>query len=183
MLSLVDPVISGGVVAVFSFAIARGWDVLGTRRDRWTREKAVLLAIREEIRANRERAVNNQQLVMKELALLKQDRRLINPFDPLGEGFWELVRLDPPRSLAEGQGLVYARRVARLTTQVNEMIRSRERFRAPNQALQGLNSFLQKYDELIQRFQGELLEAIDALDPLLEPPPSPWREIWRTPED
>jgi hypothetical protein len=51
------------------------------------------------------------------------------------------------------------------------MVRSRERYRAANQALSGLNDSLQKYDELLRQFQGELIAAIDELGPAIERPP------------
>lgn len=155
---------------MFSFSLARGWDVVAARRHRRERERGVLLAVADEIDANREVARNNQELVKTELELLRQGKHLVNPLDPLGDGFWDLVRLEPPAALVEGKGLSHARRVARLTAQVNEIIGSRERFRAANQALSGLDQRLEKYDQLIQKFEGELIEAIDQLKPALTPP-------------
>jgi hypothetical protein len=84
----VDPVISGGIVAVFSIGLTQGANMLVDRRKSAQRERSVLLAVSDEVKANRELAVNNQNLLDTELEFLKEDKRLVNPIDPLGEGFW-----------------------------------------------------------------------------------------------
>jgi hypothetical protein len=46
--------IGGAAVAVFSFALAAGWDALRARRDRKARQTSALAAFREEVAANRD---------------------------------------------------------------------------------------------------------------------------------
>lgn len=155
---------TGGAVAAFGFALAMAWDSLKSRREQGRREKALLVAARGEIAAIRSTIQNNQNLVMSELSLLDQGKHLINPLDPVEGGFWDIVKLNPPPALVRKLGtLATIRQVSRLTAQVNEMIRSREAFRISNLALHGFDERLRKYDELLQRFQGELIVALDEL--------------------
>lgn len=155
---------TGGAVAGFGFALAMAWDLLKSRREEGRREKALLVAAREEIAAICGTVQNNQNLVVSELSLLDQGKHLINPLDPVEGGFWDIVKLNPPPALVRKLGtLAKIREVSRLTAQVNEMIRSREAFRISNLALQGFDERLRKYDELLQRFQGELVVALDEL--------------------
>jgi len=179
-------------VAIFAFLLATGRDQYRLRRERDLRDRSVVAAIREEVRANRGLLENNQELLLRELKLLVRHERLVNPLDPLGTGFWELVKLDPPLVLqGNADALSEVRRVARLSGQVNEMLRSRELYRttsAPDAMKQaGLASLtgdtemgstdkmLAGYDRLLVTFQGELLQAIEQLEPALEQPSGRWR--------
>ena len=169
-------VISGGAVAIFAFALASGRDSYRAWRQRQRHDDAVLAAIREEIAANRRALENNQNLLDEELKLIPQGNRLVNPLDPLEAGFWDLVKLNPPRRLeTEDWTLSHVREVARLTAQVNEMLRSRENFRVLSPSLTMTTGIgqaawaqpLEGYDKLVKQFQGELLTAIDALESAL----------------
>lgn len=112
-------ILSGGAVAIFAFLLATGRDQYRLRRERDLRDRSVVAAIREEVRANRGLLENNQELLLRELKLLVRHERLVNPLDPLGTGFWELVKLDPPLVLqANADALSEVRRVARLSGQV-----------------------------------------------------------------
>jgi hypothetical protein len=78
-----------------------------------------------------------------------------------------VVKLDPPNSLLEGKALTLIRDISRRTGQVNEMMRSREMFRASNQAISGYAQQLEGYDLLIQKWLDELFPVLDELEPLL----------------
>jgi hypothetical protein len=144
-------------------ALLRGW--LGSRK----RDKALVRAARDEVSSLIAVVQNNQALVQRELGLLaqQQPQHLVNPLDPIPTGFWEAVRWNPPRQLAKGNALSQTRDVARRTQLVNSIIESRETFRMNNMALSGLHQTLQSYDQLLQQFQGELLTALQELEPLL----------------
>jgi hypothetical protein len=90
-------VLTGGLIAIFAFVLAMGWDIWKTWRDRRRRDRAVLQASLAEVEAIRATVQNNQNLVEHEPETLPQ--HLINPLDPFESGFWELVRLDPPAML------------------------------------------------------------------------------------
>ncbi len=163
-------VLAGGLVALFAFALATARDWLKDRRTRQRREQAVLRALQGEIASLRPGAENDLALVQHELQqLLPGKRALLNPLNPLGTSFLDLVRIDPPAALiAHEDALPQLRDVARRAQQVDEMIRAREAFRAANQALSGLYDTLEKYDALIERWLSELLEALGRLERLLD---------------
>lgn len=176
-----DSVVSGGVVAMGAFVLATLRSTWEARSERQRRDRSVLSAIAEEIEANRLTATNNRELIRTELKVLEGGERIVNPLDPLETGFWELVKVSPPRDFArDATALASVRRVARLTAQVNEMQRSRERFRVAGPLLQrgnqaGLPEWVAEmrgYDGLIERFLGELLEALDQLEPAIRA----WRQ-------
>jgi hypothetical protein len=123
-----DQVLSGGAVALVAFAVAWARDEYVRHRQRRQKDRAVLAAIAEEVAANLRIAENNRNLIRHDLGLLDQGRSLVNPLDPLELGFWELVKLDPPRGLLlDASALAAVRKVARLTGQVNQMLHSRRR--------------------------------------------------------
>lgn len=127
---MVEGILTGGGVAIFAFTLATARDTLKGRRERQEREQATLAAIREEITANKGIAEDNWKLLEREMEMLADNMRLLNPLDPLGSGFWEIVRVSPPQRVARDErALASVRNVARLTLQVNEVLRSRENFR------------------------------------------------------
>lgn len=175
-----DTILPGAIAVLIGFLLATSRDELKAYREQGRRDRAVLRAIREEIDANRGLLTNNQALVKQELKdLAATGARTVNPLDPVQSGFWDLVKRDLPRSIAEAEdSLPAVREAARLTGQVNQMIESRERFKATLAGIHGFTSGhgpgmpgldeLAAYDRLLETFQRELLEAIDRLDPVLE---------------
>ncbi|MFL5782443.1 MAG: hypothetical protein ACJ760_14095 [Thermoleophilaceae bacterium] len=179
-----DPIVSGGVVAVFSFGIARGWDVYTTTNRRVKRDRAVVAALEQELKSDREITANNRELVRHELKLIgtgSSTLRLLNPLDPVASGWWDLIRLEPPRGLVDADALVTLQHVWRRVGQVNAMVDSRERYRVANPMSGMFAAHMKQYDELIDRFAGELLEAIDRATGLLEEVPTGTRfQRWRS---
>jgi len=172
-----DAVLSGGIIAIGSFSLAVARDAYRRHQDRRAKDRAVLAAIGEEVSANLRTAENNRNLVRTELQLIEQNMRHLNPLDPLEAGFWELVKLDPPRGLVlDTVALAHVREVARLVSQVNEMTRSRETFRVSSPLLTVKErageplrwvELLRGYDLLLDRFLGELLEALHRVEPAI----------------
>jgi hypothetical protein len=158
--------LTGVGAAVVGFALSQVAVALRDRAQRRKRDRTVLTSLDEEVRANRQSAENTENLVQTEINNLQTGGpALLNPFDPLETGAWELLVSNLPDSVATNEDLLgKLREYKRLTYQVNEMIRSRERWR---HSFHKAISDLQGYDGLIQTFLGELLNAINALEPQL----------------
>lgn len=163
-------ILSGGIVAMFAFSLAMAWDVLRSRREQKQRDDAVLTFAKTEIDALLGIVQNNQKLVERELQLLRNKNKLLqNPLDTVDSGFWDIVKVQTPQVLLrDAETLSKIRDVSRRTDQVAQMIRSRESFRAANQALSSFAEQMMKYDQLLQTFQPELIEALKGLKALLE---------------
>lgn len=172
-----EELIAGGAIALVSFALATAYGEYGRARDRRQRDRAVLTAISEEVSANLQSAENTLSLVQDELKLLDDGRRSLNPLDPLETGFWELVKLDPPQGLLrDTAALADVRKVARLTSQINTMLDSRERFRATIPSMAALRDasgqspaieMLRGYDKLIETWLLQLIVALDRVKPAI----------------
>jgi hypothetical protein len=163
-------IISGGIVAIIAFVFAAGWDMLKYRRDTARHDRAVLAAIRMELQANLPVVEKNQSNVTEELERLAKGESLLNPLEPLEAGFWNLVKLNTPKSIsASADALGNLQRVARLTFKVNDVIRSRESFRVGNQESPTFKIKLGGYDQLLYRLQAELLDAITDAGNMIAP--------------
>ena len=68
------------------------------------------------------------------------------------------MKLDPPA----------LRDVSRRIDQTNELVRSREAFRVTNQALASFSKQMESYDQLLETWLDELLDALRELQPLLD---------------
>ncbi|HEV3095082.1 MAG TPA: hypothetical protein VGY30_11280 [Solirubrobacteraceae bacterium] len=163
-------IISGGIVAIIAFLLAAAWDTLKYRRDVGRHDRAVLASIRMELAANLPVVEKNQKDIAQELNRLAKGEWLLNPLEPLEAGFWNLAKLNPPKSIsASADSLGNLQRVARLTFKVNEVIKSREAFRVGNQESPTFKIKLGGYDQLIQRLQAELVEAITIAEAMIAP--------------
>jgi hypothetical protein len=135
-----------------------------------------------EVRSIKATAQNDLNLVQSELAQFSTigagSAGLANPVDPVEGGFWDIVKLNPPRALLrDPETLGQIRDVARRTDQVNEMIRSRDAFKTSNarssllpRSLEAsqFTAWVQAYDQLIELWLTELLEALETLEASLE---------------
>jgi hypothetical protein len=163
-------IISGGIVAIIAFLLAVAWDTLKYRRDAGRHDRAVLAAILMELAANLPVVEKNQKDITEELDRLAKDQWLLNPLEPLESGFWNLAKLNPPKSIsASASSLGNLQRVARLTFKVNQVIESREAFRVGNQESPTFKTKLGGYDKLLQRLQAELIEAITDANGMISP--------------
>jgi hypothetical protein len=170
MSSTWQSILSGGVVAIFAFGLAMTWDMVRFRRERRSRDLAIFTFTIAEIDALIGIAANNHKLVEHELLLLsKQNQSLLNPLDLIDSAFWNIIVTHTPHGLlTDPTALSKVRRVARLTDQVGQMIRSREGFRAANQALSSFNEQMTGYDKLLQKFLPELVKSLKELRGTLE---------------
>lgn len=173
--------LSGAALVILGFALAVLWDQYKHWRATRHRDTSLLVAARAEVKSITATAQNDLKLVQSELAQLTTTggggTGLLNPLDPVEGGFWDVVKLNPPRVLLrDEQTVAQIRDVARRTDQVNEMIRTREAYKTSNAASaasSGLaqtvfRGWVQGYDRLIERWLTELLEALETLEAALE---------------
>jgi hypothetical protein len=204
--------LSGAALVLLGFALAVLWDQYKERRATRRRDASLLLAAKAEVESIAATAQNDLNLVRSELAQLTTigggGSGLLNPLDPLEGGFWDIVKLNPPRVLLrDEQTIAQIRDVARRTDQVNEMIRTREAYKTSNAALasslglaqSAFSGWVQGYDQLIERWLTELLDALQSLEAALEKAgesrswtariveearrPPRVKTVWRTPQD
>ena len=119
--------------------------------------------------------INQLQLLMIIVILIMMGLTLVmlgtllNPLDPVTSGFWDLVKIHTPQALlGDAKVLSKIANAARQTEQVAQMIRSREAFRASNQALSSFQQQMEKYDQLLQTFIRELIQVLRELKGLME---------------
>lgn len=168
--------LTGALMATVGFLVAMGREAQQRRAEQRQQDKNTIGAIRDEIEINRELVRSHRHLIEQELDLLDNGQRLVNPLDPLATGFWDIVKFNPPSNMP-GETLALSRDVARLTVQVNEILRSRELFRVASPLLT-MDAFgddgrtelawvgpLRGYDDLLWRFLGELGESMRLLGP------------------
>jgi hypothetical protein len=103
-------IISGGIGPTIAFLLAVAWDTLKDRRDIGRHDQAVIVAIRMELAANLPVVKNNQEQVVEERERLAKGEWLLNPLEPLGAGFWNLAKLNPPKSISTNTESRRARR-------------------------------------------------------------------------
>ncbi len=178
--------LTGALVAGLAFILATVRDEWVRQRDARIQDRNVVQAIREEIEINQTTVASHMELVDQEIVLIENGQRLVNPLDLLASDFWEIVKFNPPASLPL-RTLTMARDVARLTVQVNEILRSRELFRVSSPLLTmdavGADGAivpawaapLRGYDELLQKVFDQLAGAMRNLAPALGLTPMPER--------
>jgi hypothetical protein len=154
-------IISGGIVAIIAFLMATARDTLKDKRDVGRRDHAMLTAIQRELAASLPIINHNQKQVTEELECLKSEGKwLLNPLELLESGFWNFARLNLPRSIMVSDPSIESLQlVARLTLNVNDVVRSREEFRMGNQESPIFTLKLAGYDTLLRRLQAELIQA------------------------
>ncbi|MEK7542638.1 MAG: hypothetical protein AAB524_02975 [Patescibacteria group bacterium] len=152
--------LSGAGVAIFSFLLAAAWDEYKFRRDVRRKDEAVMFAVQEDLRSNLKIAEENKRMLEEELSVLKDHRTITPPLRLLGEGFWTLVRVNPPQKLVRLDSIVKIHGIGNLTGSVNEMLRSRENYRIQNQAMDNFCKRLETYDRV-------LIEEITKLQSIL----------------
>ena len=171
-----DTALTGALMASVGFLIATARESWQRRAEQREQDDNTIGAIRDEIEINRELVRSHRHLIERELELLDNGQRMVNPLDPLATGFWDIIKFNPPSNLP-GETLALSRDVARLTVQFNEILRSRELFRVASPLLT-MDAFtddgrtepawvgpLRGYDELLWRFLGELAESMRLLGP------------------
>ena len=88
-------------------------------------------------------------MLQQETDLLNKNIMIVSPLCSLQGGFWDLVKINLPRQFAKGDALLEIRKIALLTDEINEAIRSRESYRNYNGGTSDYSSRLNSYDQLL----------------------------------
>ncbi|MBA7503854.1 hypothetical protein ES706_02475 [subsurface metagenome] len=167
MLEWLLGLITGVVAIIIGFALTMVWDNYKFKRESKKKEEIVLSAVKEELVSNLTKLQENRQLIEQELDLIGEEQRVLSPLNLLESGFWDLVKINLPQKLTEGDVLLKIRKVALITDRTNEQIRSRENYRIHNQAMRGYISTLRQYDRMILSSITKLEESLKELQSML----------------
>lgn len=167
MLEWLLPLITGVIAVIIGFALSMVWDNYKFKRESKKKDEIVLSAVKEELVSNLTKLQENRQLIEEELDLIDEKRRVLSPLNLLESGFWDLVKINLPQKLTEGDVLLKIRKVALISERTNEQIRSRENYRIHNQAMTGYISTLRQYDKMILSSITKLEESLKELQSML----------------
>jgi len=148
--------ISGIVATIIGFIFTMIWDIYKFKRDQKNRENNLVSAFKRELNDNLEFLQYNKDLLSMELEAIENDKYIIIPLIMLQNDFWELMKINLPRVLAEEDILVKVKKVVRSIIQLNEQIKSREDYRINNQGYTNYKSRMRAYDERIIIITKEL---------------------------
>ena len=101
MSELVQGLILGAILTGFGFALTMAWDVYKYRRDTKARDRAVTTAVNEELRGNITILEENKKLLELEISGLDEKKSVIKPLTPVDNGSWDIVKINPPQSIAQ----------------------------------------------------------------------------------
>lgn len=158
---------SGVIATVIGFGLTILWDIFKSHRETRYREGRVLAVVREELVGNVRVLNNNLKLISKELQLLPNNKSVVDPLVPLKASFWDLVKINLPKKLMEGDVLLKIRDMVELTEKINEVIQSRENYRIHNRASTNYGVQLQAYDNILVGNIKEFLGLIKGLPSFL----------------
>src|SRR5437762_1140520 len=156
--------ISGVVATVLGFGLTMAWDYIKYRRETGEREAAVLRAVREEITDNTSVAEQNLMILTQEIQVLKEQKSVVAPLQPLQNGMWDLVRLNLPQKLVKSPDVLSGlRQTANVISYMTETIRSRENYRITNGAMSNYHDRMRLYDETLLDLHQRLLASLHQL--------------------
>ena len=141
--------LSGVAATILGFIFTMIWDTRKMRRESRERDKTVINAIKEELLANRKSTAQNLIWLQREIVILSEEKTLTTPLCLMKTGFWDLAKVNLPKSLLVGDKLGRLRDLGFLTEYVNEAIRSRENYRIHNESMTNYTDRLRTADELL----------------------------------
>lgn len=151
----------GGVIAtVLGCFLTFAWEVYKSRRDIRDRDEIIMRALNEEIGENNKLVARNMAYIRQELAVLSDNKSVVDPLVPLKTGFWDIVKINLPRALLSGGRLLKLRNIALLAETTNEQIRSRENYRINNGSMSNFSSRIRLYDESLKQSLKDVKAAI-----------------------
>jgi hypothetical protein len=168
-MSLINPewwggFISGVVATILGFVLTMAWDYIKYRRETGERETAVLRAMREDIADNTSIAQQNIAMLIQEIQVLKEQKSVVAPLQPLQQGMWDLVKLNIPQKLSRSPDLLsHVRQTANLGSYAIETIRSRENYRITNGAMSNYHDRMRLYDETLLDLHQRLVTSLQTL--------------------
>jgi hypothetical protein len=152
--------LSGVVVTILAFLLTIGWEVYKSRRETQEREVNVLRALNEELNENKTISERNIEMLRQELTALKEHKTIVEPLRLLKIGFWDIAKVNLPKSLLKGNQMLKLRDVAAIIDDCNEQIRSRENYRIHNGAMSNFEGRMRHYDEGLMESLSSLQSAI-----------------------
>jgi hypothetical protein len=141
--------ITGVAATILGFVLTILWDINKAKRESIEKDKAVIKAINEELLSNKKCLEQNLERLQTELDILNKGKNIVQPLFILKTGFWELAKVQFPRTLLRGNRLVSLRSIVFYAEQANEEIRSRENYRIHNEAMSNFHHRMHLYDESI----------------------------------
>ncbi len=139
--------ISGVVATSIGFGLAVLWDVYKWNRDTGARDVAVMSALNDDLEANLSLIEMNESILLAEMEVLKEKKSVVRPLQTLREGFWDVAKFNLPKKLVENaNALKTLKDISKETSYTNEVIRSRESWRANNSAMSNFESRLEIYN-------------------------------------
>jgi hypothetical protein len=163
--------LSGVVATLIGFGLTILWDIFKMRRETREREGRVLRALSEELSENRLIVAEDLKMVRHEIAVLAEEKTLVQPLALLKTGFWDVAKVNLPKALLQGDRLLRLRAIAAQAESCNEQIRSRENHRVHNGAMSNFASRLKLYDEALERTLMALQGTLDDYDKATVPGP------------
>jgi hypothetical protein len=161
-------VITGVIATIIGFVLTMIWDVYKNGRESKNRQEAVLSAGKGEYDYNLETMKFNMDLLKHEIEVIDQKRVIVEPLMQLQNSFWDLIKIQIPKNLTNGEILRKIRYVAQQINQINETLRSREDYRVNNQAMSNFHIRLKSYDELLIKFMNNLGPSIIELKDVIK---------------
>lgn len=159
----------GFILAIFSLAGAIAWDVLQRYQQEKRQDESIIIALKSEAKGNLTIIARNIEIVKVELGIIDEERTVIEPLALLRNGGWDLLRVSIPKKLTiQPDTLAELNNLFVKVEQLNEVIRSREIYRANNMTVISMHQRLKIYDQTILRDTSSVILSIDRLKPILD---------------
>ncbi len=156
--------ISGVGATLLGFILTIIWDTRKAGNERREREKAITNALNEELITNKKNVEFDLGALQQELAVLAENKCIVQPLSLMKIGFWELVKVNAPTKLLGNDELARLRDLVLLAEQVNDQIRSRENYRIHNGAMSNFSGRMRLYDERLVSILQALAQEIVAYE-------------------
>ena len=156
--------LSGVAATILGFVLTIIWDMRKTRGESLKRDRVVMSAITEESQSNKRSIEQNLLRLQQELAVLAEDKSIVQPLFMMKTGFWDLAKINLREILLVGDRLAQLRNLAFLAEQVNSEVRSRENYRIHNTAMSNYSTRMRIYDESLVRVLQALALEIAAYE-------------------
>ena len=156
--------LSGVAATILGFVLTIIWDMRKTRGESLKRDRVVMSAITEESQSNKRSIEQNLLRLQQELAVLAEDKSIVQPLFMMKTGFWDLAKINLPEKLLVGDRLARLRNLAFLAEQVNSEVRSRENYRIHNSAMTNYSTRMRIYDESLVKVLLALTQEIAAYE-------------------
>jgi len=157
------------ISVLLAFTLTTAYQTYQNYSNNKKKEKAIIIAFSEDLKANLIIVNKNQTRIKNELKEIGKNTIMINSLDVLQSGFFDLLKIYLPQKLAEPETLSEIRNIYLITNGINGNIQSRETFRTNNdQTKQYFYHWIQKYDEILLGYMEALTKNIEIFSPKIE---------------